>query len=456
LHWIFKKNGWFLIWIFKMAYINRQIDRELNDWATSKKRKPLLLRGARQVGKSSSVRKLGEKFEQFLEVNFEKDDEVRFLFKTASSLNPQELCNKLSVMKGIPILPGKTLLFFDEIQSCLRAISSLRYFYEDYPELHVIAAGSLLEFALEELPSFGVGRIRSMFMFPFSFFEFLSACNNPLLLDAIRHATPDNPLDIAIHRKALEYLRTFLIIGGMPEVVATYVADNSLYNCQIVLDDIMISLRTDFAKYKRRIPSLQISTVFDSVVLQAGNKFVYSKSGQDFSHYQIKQALEMLIMAGLVIPVVHTAANGLPLGAEINPQKQKMLLLDAGIFQKLQGLDLAGILLNNDFDVVNKRSIAELYAGLELLKNSSYYAPQPLYYWQRDQKNSHAEVDYVIQKGDKIIPLEVKSGTSGKMQSLHLFMNEKKTEYGIRTSLENFSRYDKIRVYPLYAIGNLI
>jgi len=456
LHWIFEKNRCFLHWIFEMNYINRHIDKELVNWKLSSKRKPLLLRGARQVGKSSSVRKLSEKFEYFLEINFEKDKEVRELFETAGSLQPQELCNKLSLLKDVPVVPGKTLLFLDEIQGSLRAISSLRYFYEDYPELHVVAAGSLLEFALEELPSFGVGRIRSLFMYPLSFPEFLTACDKGLLLDAIKNASPDKPLDDVIHRKALEYLRIFLIIGGMPEVVAMYVSEKDMYKCQFVLDDLMISLRSDFVKYKQRIPALQISTVFDSAVKQAGSKFVFSKAGQEYSHYQLKQALEMLKMAGLVIPVVHTSATGLPLGFEINPKKQKILLLDTGVLQRLQNLNLANILLSNDFDLVNKGNIAEMYAGLELLKNSSCYVPQQLYYWQRELKNNQAEVDYVIQHGQKIIPIEVKSGTSGKMQSLHLFITEKKAEYGVRTSLENFAQYDKIRVYPLYAIGNLI
>jgi len=439
----------------KNKYINRLIDNELENWTSSNGRKPLLLRGARQVGKSSSVRKLSEKFEYFLEINFEKDSDVRDLFETASSLQPQELCNKLAVMKEIPIIPGKTLLFFDEIQSSLRAISSLRFFYEDYPELHIIAAGSLLEFALEELPSFGVGRIRSLFMYPFSFSEFLIACGNNMLVSTIENASPDKPLDDVIHKKALEYLRIFLIIGGMPEVVATYIAEKDLYKCQQILDDLMITLRSDFAKYKQHAPALQISMVFDSVVKQTGKKFVFSKAGQEYSHYQIKQALEMLKMAGLVIPVVHTSATGLPLGAEINPKKQKMLLLDTGILQRLQNLNLADILLSNDFDLVNKGSIAEIYAGLELLKASSCYVPQQLYFWQREQRNNQAEVDYVIQRGEKIIPIEVKSGTSGKMQSLNLFIKEKKSEYGIRTSLENFAQYDKIKIYPLYAVGNL-
>jgi predicted AAA+ superfamily ATPase len=435
------------------TYFNRIIDSELLAWSKETDRKPILLRGARQVGKSSSVRKLAEHFEHFFEVNFEKNKKIHKLFD--SDLIPKQICSSLSIHLNQPIIPGKTLLFLDEIQACPQAISALRFFYEDYPELHVIAAGSLLEFALEELPSFGVGRISSMYMYPFALSEFMSACGENQLWDQVCQSSPENPLHPVFHEKMLDILKQFLVIGGMPAVVAKFVESRDILACQKILSDLIDSLKTDFAKYKQRIPALQISTVFDGVVKQVGKKFVFSKSGEEFSHYQIKQALEMLKMAGLVIPVVHTSASGLPLGAEINPKKQKMLLLDTGILQRLQDFDLTDILFSNDFNLVNKGSIAEMYVGLELLKTSSCYMQRQLYYWQREQKNNHAEVDYVVQQSEKIIPIEVKSGTSGKMQSLYLFMNEKKSEYGVRTSLENFVQYDKIKVYPLYAIGNL-
>jgi predicted AAA+ superfamily ATPase len=437
------------------TYIKRNIDRELDAWSKELHRKPLLLRGARQVGKSSSVRHLAKLFPHFLEINFEKDENARKMF-SEGNLSPQRICNQLSAIYDVPVIPGKTLLFFDEIQSCLPAISSLRFFYEDYPELHVIAAGSLLEFALEVLPSFGVGRIRSLFMYPFSFAEFLSACHHDPLLEAIGEGTVENPLHEAIHRKALEYLREFLVVGGMPEVVATYASGKDLRQCQRVLDDLIISLRTDFAKYKQRMLPLQISTVFDMVSEQVGKKFTFSKSGQEYSHYQLKQALETLKMAGLVIPVVHTTATGIPLGAQLNYRKQKMLLLDTGILQRLQDLQLSDILLGSDFNFVNKGNIAELFVGLELLKASSCYTPQGLYYWQRDKPGSLAEVDYIIQKNREIIPIEVKSGITGAMQSLHLFMKEKNVAYGIRTSLENFAQYNDIKVVPLYAISHVL
>ncbi|GHT64417.1 ATPase [Bacteroidia bacterium] len=439
----------------EVEYIKRKADNDLEFWAKESKHKPLLLRGARQVGKSSAVRNLAKKFEYFIEVNFEKNAEARQIFETGN-LSPQYLCEKLAAAFDVPIEAGKTLLFLDEIQSCLSAISSLRFFYEDFPALHVIAAGSLLEFALEEIPSFGVGRIRSLFMFPFSFAEFLQANGNTGLLNAIKKANPENPLDEILHNKALYLLKLFLLIGGMPEVVASYVTEKNLLKCQLVLDDLIVSLRNDFAKYKKRVPTLQISATLDSVVRQMGNKFVYTDKEPVFSAFQIKHAVELLVMAGLVIPVTHTSANGLPLGSEINPKFRKMFLLDTGVFQRLLGLKLSDILLNNDFDTINKGGIAEMFAGLELLKSASPYEQTQLFYWTREERNSRAEVDFVVQIGDKIVPIEVKSGKQGKMQSIWIFLNEKKSEYGIRTSLENFAGYDKIKVVPLYAIKNVL
>jgi len=434
-------------------YYNRKIDKELIVWKDEKNRKPLLLRGARQVGKSSSVRKLSEKFDNFLEINFEKNRNVYRFFE--GDLNVKEICTNLSVHFQKPVIPNKTLLFFDEIQACPNAISALRFFYEDYPELHVIAAGSLLEFALQKLPSFGVGRIRTLFMYPFSFEEFMSASGNELLWNEVRKSSAQKPLFSVFHEKCLELLKKFLIIGGMPAVVSKFLENNDILSCQKTLNDLVNSFQSDFSKYKLKVPELRIQTAFESVVQQTGGKFNYAKVTQ-LSYRQVKESIELLEQAGLIIPVVHSSANGLPLGAEVNLKKQKIILLDTGIFQHLLGLQLSDILFSDDFDVINKGAIAEQFVGLELLKSAPCDRSENLYYWSREKEKSNAEIDYVIQKKDKIIPIEVKSGKSGKMQSLHLFLNEKKAEYGIRTSLENFSEYNKIKVYPLYAIRNII
>jgi len=435
-------------------YLERNIDTEFINWRNETERKPLLVRGARQVGKSSSIRKLGESFDYFLEVNFEEHKRVHSLFE--GDLTPQILCENLSVMFDTEIAPGKTLLFFDEIQACIPAISSLRFFYEKMPELHVVAAGSLLEFALTEIPSFGVGRIRSIYMYPLSFDEFLLGTGQAKLLDLKKKASPLRPLSIPIHEKLLELLKKFLIIGGMPEVVKKYVNQNDLRACQRVLEDLINSFRTDFSKYKKKVPSSRIREVFQSVVLQAGGKFVYKQASQNLNTLQIKEALELLIMAGLVFPVSHTSANGIPLGAEVNPKKRKMLLLDTGIFQRLLQLDISELLFSKEFILVNKGGIAEQYIGLEILKNASCYTQPELFYWHREALNSNAEVDYLIQLNNEIVPLEVKSGLKGSMNSMLIFLREKNAKFGCRLSLENFAKYDNIQVFPLYAFGNII
>lgn len=435
-------------------YIPRNIDRELLKWKEEPGRKPLLVKGARQVGKSSSIRKLGESFDSYLEINFEEHKRVHYLF--GGDLTPQFLCENLSVMFDKEIIPGKTLLFFDEIQACIPAISSLRFFYEKMPELHVIAAGSLLEFALMDIPSFGVGRIRSVYMHPLSFDEFLAGMGQGKLIELKSRANPKNPLANPVHEKLLGLLKRYLIIGGMPEVVAKYGARNDLRECQKVLDDLISSLRTDFAKYKDRVPSSRIREVFESVVHQSGGKFVYTKVSQNLNILQVKEALELLIMAGIVIPVTHTSANGIPLGAEANPKKRKMILLDTGIFQRLMQLDISELLFSDEFRLVNKGGMAEQFVGSEIVKNSSCYTQTELFYWHREALNSSAEIDYLIQKQDEIVPLEVKSGTKGSMNSMFLFLKEKNAGYGCRLSLENFHEYDRIKVYPLYAYANIV
>ena len=431
-------------------YFSRSIDIHLNTWKNDTHRKPLLLRGARQVGKSSAVRHLGESFEYFLEVNFERNPDVMQLFN--ASLNPKEICSKLSAIYNLPIQPGKTLVFFDEIQACLPAIASLRFFYEEYSELHVVAAGSLLEFALQEIPSFGVGRIRSLFMYPFSFNEFLLAQGLDGLVDEKRNATIDKKLLDPIHKKLTDCLRTFLLVGGMPESVKMWIEKSDYLACRYVQNELLETYIDDFAKYKKRISPMILQQTLRSVALQSGCKFVYSQVYSDMESAKIKEALELLSMAGIIIPVTHTAANGVPLGAEVNTKFRKYLFMDTGLLQRLLNLDMDNVLLSTDVNLVNKGSLAEVFVGLELLKYGSCYERQELYYWLRLDKGAQAEVDYVISKSDTIIPIEVKAGTKGSMQSLYSFMELKKSRFGIRTSLENFGRIGAIEIYPLYAI----
>ena len=434
-------------------YYKRKIDHELESWASANERKPLLLRGARQVGKTSAVRHLGEKFKHFVQVDFNERHDVHYLFE--GTYSPQEICQMLSVLLRTPIVAGETLLFFDEIQACPPAINRLRYFFEKFPELHLIAAGSLLEFALETLPSYGVGRVRSIFMYPFSFEEYLWATGNEALATMINASSPDKPLPQPIHEQALRLLRVFLVIGGMPAVVARYCEDGNLLECQNILSELVLSFSDDFAKYRNKVPSSRIDATFRSIAEQGLGKFVYNRVDTDSSTSQIKTAVETLVLAGLVYPVTHSSANGIPLGAEINEKYRRMILLDTGLLQRILNLDISDILSSNDIQVVNRGAIAETFIGTELVKSASCYSPYPLYCWHREKAGSNAEVDYVVQLGARILPVEVKSGSKGSMQSMRLFMEAKGIAKGIRTSLENFSCYDDILVYPLYAIRNI-
>jgi predicted AAA+ superfamily ATPase len=439
-----------------MTYLKRSIDSDLLAWKNAEKRKPLLLRGARQIGKSSAVREFSKGFEYFAEINFENKDfaSARKVFERHS--DPRLICDELSALYEQPIIAGQTLLFLDEIQSCTDAISSLRYFYEQMPELHVIAAGSLLEFALQKIPSYAVGRVRSMYMYPFSFGEFLMAMKRNILLEKLNAATPQNPLPEEIHRKLTELFLRFVVIGGMPEVVSEYAAGGSLLNCQNILDELTETLFNDFAKYKHRVPATRLEEVFSAIVAQTGQKFTYSKVLATANQTQMKEGIELLKMAGLIYSVTHSSANGLPLAAETNPRYRKLMIFDTGIYQRFLRLELSHLLLDERIEQINKGALAEMFVGTELVKTQNNRLPAELYYWQREKGGSNAEIDYLIQQEQNIVPVEVKAGTKGAMQSMFLFMSEKQRSSGIRCSMENFGEFQNIKIYPLYAAGKLM
>lgn len=450
---IFQKNYVFLPRISCIMYFKRLIDNYLLTWKDDPYRKPLLLRGARQVGKSSAIRNFSQAFDDYIEINFEQSPQYIPLF--SGELSPVHLIERLSVTIGRQIVPGKTLLFFDEIQACPAAIASMRFFYEQMPTLHLIAAGSLLEFALQTLPSYGVGRIKSYYMFPFSFDEFLSSIGEDLLLKEKQNAGVEKPLPGLLHERLLQYMSVFMVTGGMPEAVARYATTRQLLSVQGVLDDLMSALRTDFSKYKKTVPSLRLQEVFNAVVQQAGGKFVYSKAGTSIKDYQTKEAVELLILAGWVIPVTHSDANGIPIGAEADAKKRKMMLLDTGVFQRILGLDISTLYNQPDFPLINKGVLAEQFWGLEYIKYQSPEAYPDLYYWQREGK-SNAEVDFLAQKNGAIYPIEIKASGKGQMQSLRIFLAEKKQTHGYRFSLENFAEYQDIKVFPLYAVSSFV
>lgn len=447
-----------------MVYYERNIDSELLKWKASIHHKPILLRGARQVGKSSSVRKLGEYFENFVEINFERQPQMGQLFKGDLSAGP--IVSSIASLVGKTIIAGKTLLFFDEIQQCPEAISALRYFWEDMPDLHVIAAGSLLEFTLQDISSFGVGRIHSLFMYPLSFDEFIRAQGFDSLLEKKQAASPENSLPELLHNKLVDLFRTYIMVGGMPEAVASWINTHDYLSCQKVHAEIVQAYEVDFGKYGKKVNPSLLRQTLRSVVHQIGSKFVYRNVGQDIRSNVVKEALDLLRLAGLIIPVYATTGNGLPLGSGVSGNIVKYLYIDSGLLLSVLSFDMGDIseltqqiLLGTASDLVNKGSLTEMIAGLEIIKYMSSDSRPELYYWVKEARNSLAEVDYLIMKNMKILPIEVKAGRQGGMKSLYAFMELKNITKAIRTSLENFGvilRNDcKVEIFPLYALANL-
>ncbi len=430
--------------------MKRRIEKWLLAWKERENREVLLVRGARQVGKTYSIRELGKLFEYFIEVNFEELRDIHSFFE--GNLTASPICEKLSAYFGIPIIPGQTLLFFDEVQACPNALSSLRFFHEQLPALHVAATGSLLEFALGEIPSQGVGRLCSLYMHPMAFPEFLEALGEESLLRMVETSSPDTPLDSTFHHRLVDRIRTFQLLGGMPAVVSAYVTSRELNRCMELLDSLLVTLQDDFSKYARQASVPRLVDVYNSTFYQAGGKFMYSKVDTNATTAPIRQSLEMLVKAGLVMKVYHTSAQGLPLAAQSKPSKFKVLPSDTGLMQRALGFDLAQWLVAADAEVVNKGSLAEVFVGLELVRNANPKVKPSLHYWHRESRGSSAEIDYVIESRGDVLPIEVKAGSTGKMRSLHLFLEERNCPRGIRISLENYSRYRKIETHPLYAV----
>ena len=382
------------------------------------------------------------------------------------------IVQKIAIYINVPIEEGKTLLFLDEIQECPEAIMALRFFKEDYPGLHVIAAGSLLEFTLQKLPTYGVGRIHTLFVYPMTFDEFLNANNENGLISMKKQADSQHPLDAAFHEKLIEYFRIYLLVGGMPEAVLAWIKTHNFNQCSHIQEDIILTYEDDFSKYKKRVSPDLLRTTLHGICHQPGEKITFKQISADYRSSQIREAVRLLTLAGLVIPVIATSGNGIPLDAEANEKNMKILLLDSGLL--LSVLQLEGnlaqhlvelIMTGSPQDLVNKGGLVEMVAGLELLRNKPCVQRQKMFYWEKSG-NSIAEIDYLDTFHLKVTPIEIKSGTQGGMKSLWQFMREKRLTEAIRCSFENFGEFTytdpqadnaerHITIIPLYALENL-
>ena len=431
----------------------RSVENDLIEWKHHPNRKPLLIRGARQVGKSFVVEKIGAAhFEKLVTINFEF--EPRFI-DCFSTLDPVKIVRALEAVLGEDITAGSTLLFLDEIQDCPNAILALRYFKEKMPKLHVIGAGSLLEFSLNSTQfRKPVGRIQSLYMKPCSFKEFLIASEDQRLLDYLSSVSVNAGVEQLFHDVLLEKCREYFVLGGMPEVLNYYINQKKYLGCEVIQGTILEYYEKDFPKYNEKINIRILQKIFTKIPNLVGKRLKFSEIDPDTQARDQKPSLTALSNAGLIYPIYHTSASKLPLNATLNEKKFKMLFLDLGLLEHASRIDMHA-LLTEDLTLINHGALAEQFVGQELIAHSQNYEKPELYYWEREKNGSQAEVDYVMQLNGRVFPVEVKSGTTGRLKSLRVFMDEKKIKIGIRISPHNLSFHEGILSLPFYMIHEL-
>lgn len=434
-------------------YFDRKIEKRLLDWKESSSRKPLLIRGARQVGKSCTVRQFAKaNYDQLVECNFEKYPQLKSIFQ--KDLDPKRILCELELFSKTRIEIGRTLLFFDEIQECPLALKGLRYFFEELPDLHLIAAGSLLEFIIGKV-SWPVGRIEQSYLYPMSFSEFLEATGRQQLSCEIPQLKSANSSFMeAAMRFLYEALHEYMIVGGMPEAVLEYVSHRSYARVAEVQDAIIKTFRDDVHKYSHG--ELQLSNLEQTmarVFRYTGDQIKYSTLHPDDNYKRTKRSLEVLERALLIhaIPSIHP--SGLPLGAEASSKHFKCIFLDIGLGQRMAGLDPREILTGPDVLATYQGRLAEQFVGQQLLSESRVACEdRRLFCWIRTSKSSTAEVDYVIVREGEIIPVEVKAGKSGRLKSLQIFMRDfPRTERAICLQhRHDYHREGKVEFWPLF------
>ena len=413
--------------------MNRFAADELDTWLHAQNRKPAVLRGARQVGKTWLVRDLAKRHGlKLIELNFERFPNLADLF---SVNNPAEIIGNIEAELATTIESESALLFLDEIQAAPELLSKLRWFKEEMPDLPVMAAGSLLEFALKKYQySMPVGRVTYFYLEQMSFFEFVRASGNEPLYKKLLSFRLEKGMPQTLHKKCLELYHDFCLVGGMPEVVQEWVDNKNLKACIKIQHDLLATFRDDFHKYGGEIEARLLAKIMLSVAEQLGNKFVYSRVDSSRKTAPIKNAFTLLTQAKICSKVFHTTGNGLPLGAQSNEKFFKALMLDIGLISVQLGMSSIKRSDMKDILFSNKGGLAEQFVGQQLRSAQSPSTDPQLYYWQRTGGRL-GEIDYIIQHGNRVIPVEVKSGSAGSMKSLHQFMAEKNLDLAIRFNM---------------------
>ena len=403
----------------------------LDHWLTAPGRKPLILRGARQVGKSTLVRLFAERCKRPLaEIDLERHSDLASAF---ARNDPVYLLNVLETLPGIGTISPDGLLFLDEVQSVPEAIAALRYFREDMSDLPVLAAESLLDFALaDHRISMPVGRVSYLHMGPMTFTEFLGAMDGEKLVSFVESFELEQGVDPAVHNRLLDLLRTYFFTGGMPETVGALAQSRRFRDVSAVHNSIVETYREDFPKYvgSRSLP--RIVNVFNFAARNVGRKVKYIHFSREDAAAATRADIELLCMARVLSKVIHSHCNGLPLQAEGDPRTYKLLFMDIGLMNAVCGLGWSAIEGMNETRLVNEGAMAEQFVGQHLQDLLSGSPNRELIYWLREGRATNAEVDYVAAFDGRIVPIEVKAGASGSLKSLHQFVAEKGASVAVR------------------------
>ncbi len=427
--------------------MERKMSKKLMEWKNDKEKMPLIIYGARQVGKTFTILSFGkENYKNVAYLNFEDNSEIAKIFE--QDLNIERIIKELSVKLGITILEEDTLIFFDEIQSCERALTSLKYFAESNSKYNIVAAGSLLGIAINRNKySFPVGKVKMLTLYPLDFEEFLWALDKKELSNMIREAFIENK-EFSLHSLANEYYRLYLAIGGMPRSILEYIDKKDMNFVTAVLKDINNSYIADMAKYASATETTKIIAVYNIISAQLAKenkKFQYKLIKSGARAYEYETAINWLNASGIINSCTKIREGKLPLSAFIEPESFKIYMSDVGLLCNKFGIPVNLVIVENDNMNDFKGALTENYVCSGLVQSG--LIP---YYWE---SNGKAEVDFVVQdKEGNIIPIEVKSGIHTRSKSLNVFKSLYKIPYSIRISTKNFGFENDIKCIPLYSV----
>lgn len=423
--------------------MNRNAIRALIDWKNSKERKPLVLRGARQVGKTWLMKEFGQNYyDSYAYFNFDEEDELKSIFE--ANKNPQRIIELLSMIDGEKILPGKTLIIFDEIQECPEALNTLKYFKEKANEYHVIAAGSLLGTLLAQPKSYPVGMVNLIDIYPLTFDEFLEATNAGLYA-YYSGIQKEQPIEEIFHNRLTEAYNYYLIIGGMPECVSSWVAYKDPMKIAQIQRELIEIYENDFSKHNGKVNSGRILMVFRSIVAQLAKpneKFMYGAVREGGRARDFEEAIEWLVSAGMLNRVHNLSKMEHPLAAFDKMDQFKLFLFDTGLLKHMAGIDNSAILLKTDYQF--KGQLTENYVLQQLC---GQFEVEPRYY-----SDKNGEIDFVLQNGTEIIPVEAKGGEDKSAPSFKRYVADRHPEHALRYSKRGYRKDGAITNLPLYLV----